>query len=241
MVGATIEELVRELSIGQVPMICLDTCDFLDVVRGVPGNLHQVRSFSRMLSALDLDKNRFRLLITYLTKHEWGQNRAEVERSTNKFLVETFDSVRKIADARSLVGLPASIDPGLFDAKLVRELVGELVGLAQSVMDFATVLEKDASCVALALERVMTHLRPSHKNEIKDSIHWEHYLELSRQLKAASHTQPRIFVSANKEDFWHKVDKIYHPTINHELKVETDAAGLQFLGKLDDALGVLGI
>ena len=43
-----------------------------------------------------------------------------------------------------------------------------------------------------AIDRVKQKRRPSHKKEIKDSIHLEHYLEISRQLHAAGYTQPAL-------------------------------------------------
>ena len=68
------------------------------------------------------------------------------------------------------------------------DVVRGLVALALGVLDQAMILEKDESCVERALGRVMDRKRPSHKNYIKDSIHWEHYLELSRRLVAADHS-----------------------------------------------------
>lgn len=236
IVMATMNEVVGELSAEPTPILLLDTCDFLDVVRGIStGGLHQVDSFRRMNDTLDLEPKRFRLLITYLVVHEWGQNRAEVEGEAKKFLAETHDRARRFTQARYLVDKTRlSVQQDVFDPSLVQDL-GEL---ARTLMDRATVVEKDDPCVALALERVMAQRRPSHKNEIKDSIHWEHYLELSRQLGAAGHTEPRIFVSANSADFWAKRDV---PTINPDLEAEARAAGLQFFGRLDEALRSLGI
>ena len=112
------------------------------------------------------------------------------------------------------------------------------MGLAEGLMNQAVILEKDVFCVDRALSRVMDKRRPSHKKEIKDSIHWEHYLELSRRLGESGHAHPRIFVSANKADFWFDKD---NSSLHPDLKDEADASGLQSFGKLDDALRVLGM
>jgi hypothetical protein len=66
----------------------------------------------------------------------------------------------------------------------------------------AMILKEDNTCVMRAVQRVKRRKRPSHKKEIKDSIHLEHYLELSRQLHVVGYTQPTIFVSSNSSDFW---------------------------------------
>ena len=102
-------------------------------------------------------------------------------------------------------------------------------------MGRAVTLERDGPCTERALSRVMDRRRPSHKGEIKDSIHLEHYLEFSRRLSQAHFSEPILFVSANKADFWDG------PPLHAELKGEFDTSGLQFFGKLEAALGRLGI
>jgi PIN domain len=233
---ATIKEAVGALSADKVPVLCLDTCDFLDVVRELAeGNLFHVGSFRRILTTLDLAPGRLGLVVTYLVRHEWERNKIQVGLELEKFLDDAATSALRIAEARKLGNLPALFaDPGLFDSTLVQKLVE----LAEDVMNHAVILEKDDSCVALALDRVMDGRWPSHRNEIKDSIHWEHYLELSRQLGAAGHAQARIFVSANKADFWANRDS---PAIHPDLEAEARAAGLRFFGRLDEALRSLGI
>jgi hypothetical protein len=232
----TMNEIVGKLSANPTPILLLDTCDFLDVIRGIStGNLIQVDSFRRMNDALDGNPKRFQLLITYLVLHEWRQNQAEVEREVENFLNATKVRVQRFIQARYLVDKTRlSVQQDVFDLHLVRDLVG----LAKALIDRATIVEKDDSCVADAIERVMVRKRPSQKNQIKDSIHWEHYLKLSGQLNAVGYAQPRIFVSANKVDFWASGDK---PTIHPDLEVEAQAVGLQFFGRLDEALRSLGI
>jgi hypothetical protein len=237
---ASLEEVALEIAAEQVPVLCLDTCDFLDVVRGVAeGNLFHVQSFRRMNETLELNPKQIQPLITYLVKHEWDQNQAEVSQTVKSFLEKAANSARRVVDARRLAGLPSlSIDDGLFDPALVRNLVK----LAEDLMDRAVVLERDDSCVERALVRVMDRRRPSHQNEIKDSIHWEHYLELSRRLVVAGHNQHRIFVSANKADFWAKDNQNKPiPSLHADLDAEAKEAGLDFFGRMDEALHRLGV
>jgi len=73
---------------------------------------------------------------------------------------------------------------------------------------------------------------------VKDSVHLEHYLELCRQLHASGFPGRRVFVSANKADFWEAKNK---PDIHPELGPQLTAVGLEFFGTLEAALGSLGI
>src|SRR5262249_31998108 len=87
--------------------------------------------------------------------------------------------------------------------------------------------------------RVKLKKRPSHKKEIKDSIHLEHYLELARQLRDSGYAQPTIFVSTNSSDFWQ--DKNTPSQAHPHLRAELTAANLRFFGRLDFALRLLGL
>ena len=128
-------------------------------MRGVAeGNLFHAESFGALRDALGIDAGRFRVVITYLVRHEWEQNKDQARKSAESHLVSTGNSIRRVADARGIVGLPASsVDDRLFDPALA----GSLVGLAEEVMDRSFILERNELCVSLALERVMLQRRPS--------------------------------------------------------------------------------
>ncbi len=84
----------------------------------------------------------------------------------------------------------------------------------------------------------MEKRRPSHGKEIKDSIHLEHYLEFCCQLRQANFAPRCVFVSSNKSDFWKdKETPIIHPDLDDDLQ----SVGLEFYGKLEAAVGQLGI
>jgi len=223
------------------PVLCLDTCDFLDVVRSFAdpdpkeANLFHAQSFRKALQELTTRPDRFQTVITYLVRHEWGQNIGEARNKVGHHLGEIDRRIDRIAEACGLGKIPA---PTLSSRLVALPLTTSLIALAEGLMSQAIVIEKDVACVERALERVMDRRRPSHKKEIKDSIHWEHYLELSRRLGAAGHAQDRIFVSANKADFWaDRNTQDIHP----DLKDEAHASGLQFFGRMNLALRALGV
>src|SRR5262249_8866204 len=113
-----------------------------------------------------------------------------------------------------------------------------LAAQAGTLLGWAVVLDRDETCVGLALDRVHGKVRPSHAGMVKDSIHLEHYLELCRQLHASGFPERRVLLSANKADLWeakHKAD--IHPDLEPQLA----AVGLEFFGTLEAALGSLGI
>ncbi len=233
---STILEAVAEVAASQKPVLCLDTCDFLDVVRGTAREgPSQARAFRKAADVLAADPDRLQVIITYLVRHEWAQNIAEVRDELSRYLKETDERIGQIIEA---CGLGGGLAPAAGVGFSGLPLAGELVTLAERLMDQAITIDRDDGCVERALARVMERRRPSHKREIKDSIHWEHSLEFSRRLGGAGHAGRRIFISANKADFW--ADK-HTSRIHPDLDGEANAAGLSFHGKLNDALRELGI
>jgi hypothetical protein len=231
---STIAEAVTILLANPRPVLCLDTCDFLDVVRSFEedGN-SQAASARRLIKTLDAEPHRVQLVITSLVRHEWGQNVAASMKRASGHLEETLERLARILASCEHVKIVAQ-RPATDYARL--PLVQGLVDLAENLMSRAILLDREGSCIEMALSRVMDKRRPSHKGEIKDSIHLEHYLELSRRLSQARYPQPLLFVSGNKADFWEGP-----PRIHRDLEIELQSAGLQFFGKLDAALGQLGI
>jgi hypothetical protein len=225
---------VTELVGNSRPIICLDTCDFLDVARGVVRNdVSHAKAFVRIRDALAADPSRLQLVVSYLVRHEWEQDRQDVEFDIIKDLRILDEKVAMIDAARKEVGLEFTSPNSFAESSLVRKLSD----LAEAMMNRAIILEKDGLCVERALERLMAKRRPSHSKELKDSIHLEHYLELCRQLRQAGFPDRCLFVSANKSDFWQdKTNPKIHPDLENELK----DVGLEFFGKLD-ALGQLRI
>ena len=242
-----IAELVAELLAAPSPVLCLDTCDILDGIRGVQNDtLNRSRSFVRIGKNLTESPSNLRVVITYLVKHEWEQNLEFVRIQALGDLQKKTRQVEVINEARVQVGL-STFDMPNFDGP---QIIDGLIGLARGIIDRATALKQDRECIDRALERVMTHQRPSHKNMIKDSIHLEHYLELSRQLKAKSFGERCYFVSGNKADFWAEKDKSRleldltgknEPRLHPDLEPDLIDAGLIFEPMLERAVSLLGI
>ena len=238
----TLPDAVAELAAVNLPVLCLDTCDFIDVVRGVAeGSLDQIQLFRKIQENLAVGPRPIRVVVTYLVRHEWVQNKDAAVKKVDGFLQDLSKTIERVVQARRLARLSELKRDRIADEPALSR---SLLELAENILDHSIVLEKDATCVNKALERVMAHRRPSHKNEIKDSINWEHYLELSTRLINSGHDEDRIFVSANRKDFWTDVEgkeKEKRPTIHRDLEAEANAAGLQFFGRLDEALRVLGV
>lgn len=218
------------------PVICLDTCELLGAVQCVPQRcVLQVEALSRIFASLVSKPDRVLLVVTELVLHEWGQNITGVQTKAEKFLAQVDHDSGLVHDAWAHLGRPLGSTASAHSGSA---LIPELTALAQGLINAACVLDREAVCVERALGRVFAKARPSQDGRIKDSIHLEHYLELSRQLRNARYSQRRVFVSGNASDFCeNSASSHVHPTLAPELV----SVGLEFFKDLRSAVGSLGI
>jgi hypothetical protein len=231
-----IAAVVANLLARPRPILCLDTCDLLDIIQCVAeGKARRLEHVRRLIDTLALRPERVQLVVSYLVPIEWAQNHATVLADVEHKTRRVDEDLAEIHRAWQHVGSPL---PGPSPSYAGAGLPAALAAQASTVLGWAIVLDRDDTCVGRALDRVQSKVRPSHAGMVKDSIHLEHYLELCRQLHAPGFPERRVLVSANKADFWeakHKAD--IHP----DLEPQLTAVGLEFFGTLEAALGSLGI
>ncbi len=231
-----IATVVADLISHPRPVLCLDTCDLLDIIQcvaeGKPRRLEHVR---RLLDTLTLDPDRLQIAVSYLVPLEWDQNQANVLADAEHKVRHVDEDVAAIMIVWQHAGAPLPVPSPSYAG---RGLPAALASLADAVLSCAVVLGRDASCVSRALDRVHDKARPSHVGMVKDSIHLEHYLELCHQLHALGFPERRVFVSANKADFWEAKNL---SDIHPDLEPQLAAVELEFFGTLEAALGSLGL
>ena len=238
----SIADVVASLAAAPKPVICLDTCDILEVVQcldwekpGTPRGVACIKPVRRLLNTLAVDPDRALVVITDLVHTEWNQNIVGIRKNADEFLAKIDEIVGSTYNAAGLVGTALAV----YDPLASKPLVEDLVSLSASLLTQATRLDLDPALPALALARVMVKRRPSHDGQIKDSINFEHYLDLARRLRAAGFAEIVAFVSKNRKDYWEGDKDRIHP----DLKPEIDDATVQlrFFGSLTAALPNMGL
>lgn len=234
--------VVAQLTADPKPVICLDTCDILEVIQcldwqrpGAPRGVTCIEPARRLLNTLAVDPGRAMVIITDLVHTEWNQNIAGVRKKADEFLAK-IDAI--VGYPYRAAGFAGTVLP-VYDPLSSKTLVDDLVALSTALLNQATRLDLDAAHTALALDRVMTKRRPSHDGHIKDSINFEHYLAFARRLRAAGFVEDVLFVSKNRKDYWDGDKDRIHPDLKPE--IEDAAVQLQFFGSLVSALPQVGI
>ncbi len=248
MIAQTLAAAAENLVAGSRPLLFLDTCDvinLLQVVTTIP--VSELRAVNRLLAALAANPQRCQPVATYVTAIEFAQktnpaNPVYVQDSIGKrmppdevsFNLGLIDAqIRRLHQVRQELGvpLPASIGyEGL-------GLLADLQTTAEMLLEVCWEVERDQACVDAAVQRVFDRTRPSHKREIKDSIHLEHCLELARRVRANGFAEDIVFASANKND--------YGPAIAHQPHADLQAAfgtvQMSYYESLGAAIAHLGI
>jgi hypothetical protein len=228
------------LNAAPKPVICLDTCDILEVVLcldwekpggNTPRAVSCIVPVQRLLNTLAANPNRAQLIITDLVHTEWSQNIAGIRTKAEEFIIKIDDIVARPYQAAGFAGSLLPIYPPLAGSTLV----ADLVALSSALLNQAARLVLDDALIDLALARVMGKHRPSHAGHIKDSINFEHYLELARRLRAGGFAEEVIFVSKNRKDYWNGEDPHIHPDLHPQ--INDPAVQLRFFGSMFAALG----
>ena len=95
-----IAAVVADLLARPRPILCLDTCDLLDIIQCVAeGAAHRLEHVHRLIDALDHRPDRLQLVVSYLVPVEWAQNQAtviaDVEHKTSHVHEDIADIHRK--------------------------------------------------------------------------------------------------------------------------------------------------
>src|SRR5439155_21418200 len=74
-----IAAVVADLLASPRPVLCLDTCDLLDVIQCVPeGKARRLEHVRRLIDTLSDRADAVQLVVSYLVPIEWAQNHATV-------------------------------------------------------------------------------------------------------------------------------------------------------------------
>ena len=213
--------VVAHLTADPKPVICLDTCDILEVVQcldwekpGTPRSVKCIEPVRRLLDTLAIDPRRAMVVVTDLVHMEWNQNITGVRKKAEEFLAR-IDSI--VGYPYQAAGFAGTVLP-VYGPLSSKTLVDDLVALSTALLNQAMRLDLDVALNALALDRVMTKRRPSHDGHIKDSINFEHYLALARQLRAAGFVGDVLFVSKNRKDYWDGDKDQIHPDLKPDIE-----------------------
>ena len=229
-----IAETVEAILADPAPVLMLDTCVLLDVIRAPQRErLDTIVAAKRLLDLVRTTPQSLHVVTQAMVVVEWRDSHDGVRADTEHFVDRIARALADVTSAAQLLGLvcPAASKPGALG------IPQRLEDLAVEIMDASTLVLHHQECQLRALDRVTLKRPPAGAaGQVKDSVICEHYLEISRALKHRGFGSPCVFTSSNTRDYC--IEKSY---LLPGLSTEFTDACLSFASSIGMALGMLGL
>lgn len=222
----TIADVAAQLRLDGRPILFLDTCSLLDVIRAtyrcLDGCVQRAYELLGMASAIPPQCT---LVVASMVPGEWNDHAQAVREEVEKHLAKLQNHAAYFHDACKVLGIIPGF--GLSDYPRVG-LADALHDLSQKLLDNAVRLDADSDCTNRGVARVVRKIPPSRQGgEVKDCVIIEECLEVCRRLAGTGFAAKRLFCTSNTADYGIPGGSL-HPT----LATEFASIGLGFTTSL---------
>lgn len=187
------------LAASGVPMLCIDTCSLLDIMRDpthdhvLPDQLQAAHDL-----VLALEQGRFHCLVADQVGLEFNSLDADVQTAAEQALDKLVATVDRINSIHALFapGVPVSLGHLKSHVAAARAVVGRWILASHTVV-------RSADALGRAFDRVNLNRPPAKrgKDSSKDCVIFETYLEIAADLRAAGLAAPMVFLSSNTKEY----------------------------------------
>lgn len=224
----SISDILKMVIDNPKPIIFIDTCALLDIVRAP---IREDIPAENISTSIDLyNSKNIWLIASEIVTTEWNENVVEVERTTLNTIKNLHKNLLIFKNSVKNSPTPSkwnyNYEITSFDIeKVLKQVSSKLKGKLNTI-------KIDADCTHKAGMRVIKGLAPSNKgkSEFKDCAIIEHYLELALRLKANSFKNKLIFVTSNKNDYGTPYD------IKEPLKTEFSDNKIHYVNNFMEAI-----
>ena len=196
----SVDEIAGQITGANVPVLFVDTCILLDIIRStnrcLPNYARQALELLKLISSTPAP---CLLVISSIVPTEWDENAAEVTVEVTRHLAKMEEQSSHFHDACEALDVPVGFGRASY-ARL--GLAGKLRDLSHKILSNALCLGVDDESRSRAVARVIGRIPPSKKNgEVKDCAIIEEYLAVCRHLNLSDFGKRRIFCTSNTSDY----------------------------------------
>lgn len=182
-----------------VPVLCIDTCSLLDIMRDPTRESSQARDRQAAIDlAQRLESEDLVCLIAEQVGIEFSGHDAEVQADAANAIRRLRESVDRVSQIYATFLDPVSVDLGHLDAMVgsARQVVGRWTDNAHSVPSSASILN-------LAMDRMNRNIAPARKGKdsAKDCIVLETCLGAVGALRTKGLPTKAVFLSSNTKEY----------------------------------------
>jgi hypothetical protein len=213
----TISNASEIINAQPLPVVVLDTCVILDIIRSLERNqLDSIRAVDELIKAASPVSRCVYLIITEIVLKEWNENSQNIKLLCDKWLNKTKEEIKTINKCNNYL---TSSRLSLINLKnfIPSDISSVLLAKAQGLVDSAIVLCNDSNSSLEAHRRAINNIRPSRKGQqSKDCDIIEHVYSLSTELRNKGFREKIIFTTSNTKDYYQE-GKI-HTVLENEFK-----------------------
>ncbi len=229
-----IPQAVQAINQDPAPVIFLDTCSLLDVLRTTMRMRVENVTAARTIAALAAaTPRRVWPIQIQQVRDEWNRNVPTVRNEVSRHIIKTDAAIGRIHDV--LENLPPASRPS--HVSLAGFNIGaSLEQLALSLMNTSASIEQDDLCFQKAMQRIMARRAPAERGgSVADCVILEHCLEVAVQLSAYGFACPLVLVTSNKDDYGTPGQ------MPATLEADFNAVNLQLSTDLEHARAICGL
>ncbi|MGE6322727.1 PIN domain-containing protein [Pseudomonas oryzihabitans] len=228
------EEQVSEIARLGSPVLCVDTCILLDIIRDLTGDAMNASNANAAVSLLNAaSAQRLVVLIAEQVSLELIKNRSSVETQASRSLDQFIKNAKRMHEVGQIFGAQ-----GLLQASHLHGHVDRTQSILDGWINAAVLVPENPGVAARGSSRCRAARTPAKpgKNSLEDCVVIEAYLEAAGMLRKGGHTRPIIFASSNTRDFYDSTRRV--PA---DLAQDLSAVGLEYQPNLGGAKHALGL
>jgi hypothetical protein len=227
---------VGEIVYAAVPVLCVDTCAVLDLMRDPTRETALPRIRKAGLDLVDLaEQGGLAILLADQVALEFAANEPDVREEASRALRKLRQQVERLDELAGVYGAKGTAEMGHLD-----DHVDRARAVVARLMDVAICVTPSNDIPGRAMVRVNEARAPAAKGKesFKDCVVFETYLEAGAQLRAGGCQAPIVFVSSNpKEYFEPGGGSVLKADIAHDLGIP----GMAFAVSMEHAKNALGL
>lgn len=189
----------KAIAVSGTPVILIDTCSILDVMRDPTREtmrIHERRAGLDLLTAAE--SGRLAGVVAHQVTLEFAEHDQSVQDEADRALKKLCGQIDRVNQLSALLGAPGALNFTHLDDHVARtrKLVGRWLTLLVTYRPDTAVLEK-------AIARMNGNIAPARrgKESSKDCIVLETYLASASKLRAEGLTAPIVFLSSNTREY----------------------------------------
>jgi hypothetical protein len=190
-----------QLRAADQPVLFLDTCILIDVVRATLRCLgaSYVQRAIELRGLLASAPPGCALVVASMVQAEWNNNAPTTREEVRRHLAKIQDQAQHFHDACGALGVGLAYGLPAYPAVNLHD---RLFDLSAPILGVAIQLDPDGGCATRGIGRVVANLPPSRQGgEMKDCVIVEECLELTRQLRANGFARKCVFCTSNTNDY----------------------------------------